>query len=136
MRSRQNSKIVSADAAGEQPLIANRDAVGRWEEFDRIPQADGTYVFRAHANGKYVTAAVTQPLIASATTAGIEQRFRFVTNADGSVSLQSVADGRYVAAEDGGAQPLIANRDAIGPWKLFDVLHGATGNSSRRDLVR
>ncbi len=122
LRSRHNSKIVSADAAGEQPLIANRDAVGPWEEFDRVPQADGTYVLRAHANGKYVTASATQPLVASATTAGIEQRFRFLANADGSVSLQSVANGRYVAAEDGGAQPLIANRDGIGPWELFDVL--------------
>jgi lysophospholipase L1-like esterase len=122
LRSRQNSKIVTAEAGGQQPLIANRDAVGPWEAFDRIPQADGTYALRAHANGKFVTASTTQPLIADATTVGTEQRFRFVANADGSVSMQSVAGSRYVSAEDGGAQPLIANRESIGPWELFDLL--------------
>ena len=28
--------IVVAEAAGAQPLIANRDAIGPWEEFDLI----------------------------------------------------------------------------------------------------
>ncbi|MEU8821738.1 GDSL-type esterase/lipase family protein [Actinoplanes sp. NPDC048796] len=122
LRSRENKKIVAAEAGGEQPLIANRDPIGPWEQFDRIPQADGTSALRAHANNKYVTASEKKPLIASATTVGAEQRFTFVANADGSVSLRSAATGRYVAAEAAGAQPLIADRDAIGPWELFDLL--------------
>ncbi|MBB4936841.1 hypothetical protein FHR32_001146 [Streptosporangium album] len=30
----------------------------------------------------------------------------------------------YVAAENAGAQPLIANRTAIGPWEQFDIVAG------------
>ncbi|MCO8275508.1 hypothetical protein M1L60_33485 [Actinoplanes sp. TRM 88003] len=71
LKSRHNQRYVSADGGGDQPLIANREAIGLWEEFDLIPQTDGTYALRAHANNEYVTAAATQPLIASATTVQI-----------------------------------------------------------------
>jgi hypothetical protein len=30
-------------------------------------------------------------------------------------------NGRYVTAEAGGAQPLIANRTAIGAWEKFNL---------------
>jgi hypothetical protein len=33
------------------------------------------------------------------------------------ISLRVHADGQYVTAESAGAQPLIANRTAIGPWE-------------------
>ncbi len=36
------------------------------------------------------------------------------------VSLRSRAGGRLVCAENAGAAPLNANRDAIGPWERFD----------------
>ncbi|GID32231.1 GDSL-type esterase/lipase family protein [Paractinoplanes brasiliensis] len=121
LKSRHNQRYVSAEAGGDQPLIANREAIGLWETFDRIPQTDGTYALRAHANDKYVTATATQPLIASATTVGSEQRFRIQTHGDGSVTLQSVATGRFVSAEDGGARPLIADRESVGPWEFFDL---------------
>jgi hypothetical protein len=31
-----NGQYVTADDAGANPLIANRDSVGQWEEFDLI----------------------------------------------------------------------------------------------------
>jgi predicted esterase len=37
------------------------------------------------------------------------------------VSLRSRANGRYVCAENGGADPLVANRTAVGPWERFDL---------------
>jgi hypothetical protein len=30
-----NGRYVTAEAGGSQPLIANRTAIGAWEEFDR-----------------------------------------------------------------------------------------------------
>jgi hypothetical protein len=36
-RARANSKIVTVESAGTQPLIANRTSVGPWEEFDLLP---------------------------------------------------------------------------------------------------
>ena len=39
----------------------------------------------------------------------------------GNIALQSHANNRYVCAEDAGNSPLIANRDAIGPWETFKM---------------
>jgi hypothetical protein len=36
LRAQANGKIVTADNAGANPLIANRTAIGPWEEFDLI----------------------------------------------------------------------------------------------------
>jgi hypothetical protein len=35
-RAHANGRIVTAESAGTQPLIANRTAVGPWEEFDLL----------------------------------------------------------------------------------------------------
>ncbi|MEV4350024.1 GDSL-type esterase/lipase family protein [Actinoplanes sp. NPDC049596] len=121
LRARVNDKYVTAEDAGAQALIANRDAVGDWESFDRIPMGDGTFALRAHSNGEYVTASPDSPLIASGRTVSDAQRFRLVANGDGSSSLLAVVDGDYVTAENAGADPLIANRTAVGPWEEFDV---------------
>jgi hypothetical protein len=47
---------VCADNAGSTPLIANRSAVGFWEEFEWMTRPDGTVVLRARANNKIVSA--------------------------------------------------------------------------------
>jgi hypothetical protein len=38
------------------------------------------------------------------------------------VGLRARANGRYVTAESAGAQPLIANRTAVGAWEEFDLI--------------
>ena len=43
------------------------------------------------------------------------------------ISLRAHANGRYVTAENAGAQPLIANRTAIGPWERFDTIDAGGG---------
>ncbi len=44
LRAAANGKIVCADNAGDNPLIANRDAVGQWEEFDVLVEVNGAWV--------------------------------------------------------------------------------------------
>jgi hypothetical protein len=39
------------------------------------------------------------------------------------VSLKALVNNMYVTAESAGAQPLIANRTAIGPWEEFDLIN-------------
>jgi hypothetical protein len=51
-----NGKYVTAEQAGSLPLIANRTAIGPWEQFDQINLGGGDIAVRAHANGRYVTA--------------------------------------------------------------------------------
>ena len=122
LRAHANGRYVTAENAGAKPLIANRTAIGAWEQFDQINLGGGYIALRAHANGRYVTAdsAGAKPLIANRTAIGAWEKFKLVINPDGSISLLAGANGRYVTAENAGAKPLIANRTAIGPWEKFD----------------
>ncbi|HEV2344549.1 MAG TPA: NEW3 domain-containing protein, partial [Actinocrinis sp.] len=125
LRAHANGDIVTADNAGASPLIANRTAIGPWESFDLINNADGSVSFRAHANGDIVTAdnAGASPLIANRTAIGPWEEFDLINNADGSVSFRAHANGDIVTADNAGASALIANRTAIGPWEEFDLIH-------------
>ena len=95
---------MTADNAGASPLIANRTAVGTWETFDLISNADGSVSFRAHANGDIVTAdnAGALPLIANRTAIGPWEEFDLVRDTV-TVSFRAHANGDIVTAENAGA---------------------------------
>jgi predicted lipoprotein with Yx(FWY)xxD motif len=130
LRAHANGKIVTADNAGASPLIANRTAIGQWDQFLMITNLngngdpDGTVSFLAYANDELVTAdnAGASPLIANRTAIGSWEKFNRINNADGSVSFRAQANGKIVTADNAGASPLIANRTAIGPWEEFDLI--------------
>jgi hypothetical protein len=86
--------------------------------------------FRARANGRYVGGS---PLIASLTAA--TQGFTIVDAGGGTVALKSSANGKFVCAENGGAAPLVANRDAIGGWDQFTIVSNADGSVALRAVV-
>jgi hypothetical protein len=124
LRAHANGMYVTADNAGSSPLIANRTAIGAWEQFDEIDQGNGTIALRAHADNEYVCAdsAGASPLIANRTAIGQWETFALIHNPDGSISLQAKANNEYVTADNAGASALIANRTAIGPWEEFDLI--------------
>ncbi|GAA3201940.1 PQQ-dependent sugar dehydrogenase [Dactylosporangium siamense] len=124
LRAHANGQYVTADDGGNSPLIANRGAVGPWEQFDVVDLGDGFVALRAHANGQYVCAenGGNSPLIANRGAVGAWERFQIVHNGDGSVSLKAGVNNQYVAAENAGAGALIANRGAIGSWEEFDLI--------------
>jgi lysophospholipase L1-like esterase len=124
LRAHADADIVTADNAGASPLIANRTAIGPWEEFDLISNTDGSVSLRAHANGDIVTAdkAGSSPLIADRTAVGPWESFDLLGDVGGTVSLRAHADGDIVTAENAGAAALIANRTAIGSWETFDLI--------------
>ena len=121
LRARVNGRYVCAEDAGARPLIANRAAVGLWERFERVDLGGGRVALRARVNGRYVTAG-SGPLLAAATAVGPAETSTAVRTADGGTALPAAGTGRYVCAEAAGAQPLVADRTAIGPWEQFDVL--------------
>jgi hypothetical protein len=124
LRAHANGDYVTADNAGASPLIANRTAIGQWEQFDLLDEGGGYIALRAHANNKYVTAdnAGAAPLLAKVDAVGTWEQFQLIHNTDGSISLQSRINNDYVTADNAGADPLIANRTAIGPWEEFDLI--------------
>jgi len=124
LRAHADNMLVCAENAGAAPLIANRTAIGPWEQFDLLDIGNGTIALRAHANNMLVCAdnAGAAPLIANRTAVGSWETFALVHNADGSVSLRSAANNMYVTADNAGASSLIANRTAIGAWESFDLI--------------
>jgi hypothetical protein len=125
LRARANNMIVTAENAGANPLIANRTAIGTWEQFDLIDRGGGNIALRARANNMFVTAenAGAAPLIANRTAIGPWETFQLINNSNGTVSFRAQANNMIVTAENAGAAPLIANRTAIGPWEQFDLIH-------------
>ncbi|MBG0855540.1 hypothetical protein I2W78_27775 [Streptomyces spinoverrucosus] len=47
---------------------------------------------------------------------------------EGAISLRAVANNQYVTAANAGADPLIANRTAVGTWERFDRIDLGGGN--------
>ena len=127
VRARVNNRYVAAENGGAAALIANRTAIGLWEQFDVVdlgggPTGERLVALKARVNGQYVSANNGNTLIANRATVGTWETFARVTNSDGSVSLRVQANGMYVCAENAGANPLVANRAAIGAWEKFDLV--------------
>lgn len=90
----------------------------------------GTVSLRSRANNRFVSAPNGAPLIADGATAG--ERFDLIDRGGGNIALRATSNGQYVCAENAGAEPLIANRTAIGPWETFALLHNPDGTVSLR----
>jgi hypothetical protein len=137
LRAHANGDIVTAENAGASALIANRTAIGTWEQFDLINNADGSVSFRAHANGDIVCAdnAGAAPLIANRTAIGPWESFDLINNPDGSVSFRAHANNDIVTADNAGASALIANRTAIGPWEEFTLINNPDGSIGLRAMA-
>jgi hypothetical protein len=89
------------------------------------------YAFRARANGRFVTAGGGS-LIANGSAA---EFFTQVAAGTGTIALRSGVTGKYVCAENAGAAPLVANRDAIGLWETFTLVRNGDGSVSLRAAV-
>lgn len=124
LRAGINGRYVTAEQRGAAALIANRAAIGPWEQFDLVAVGSSQYALRAHADNRFVCAdrAGAAPLIANRTAVGPWETFTLVPQAGGTVALRAAANGRYVTAERAGALPLIANRTTVGPWEKFTVV--------------
>ena len=124
LRAGVNGRFVTAEAAGAQPLIANRTAIGPWEQFDLVPVGTTQVALRAHADNRFVCAdrAGALPLIANRTAVGPWETFTIVPQPDGTVALRAAVNGRYITAERAGTRPLIANRTTVGPWEKFTIV--------------
>jgi hypothetical protein len=80
LRARINNMYVCAENAGAAPLIANRTAIGGWETFRLVNNANGTVSLLATVNNRYVCADNTgaAPLIANRTAIGPWEQFDLI----------------------------------------------------------
>jgi beta-glucanase (GH16 family) len=121
IRAAANNTFVSAEQAGAAPLVANRNAVGSWEQFRVVDNGDGTVSLQAVINARYVTVDTGNGgrLIANRTAIGTGEKFRRIAQSNGTVALQAVTNNLYVSADLNIANVLIANRAAPSTWEQF-----------------
>lgn len=121
LRSFANTRFVCAENAGASALIANRNAIGTWEQFQLWNTSPGYFALKAKANGLYVCAenAGNSPLIANRGAIGTWEQFQWIPDNCGRISIKALINGRFVCAENAGASPLIANRTWSLAWEQF-----------------
>jgi parallel beta-helix repeat protein len=122
LRAHATGLFVSADAAGAKPLIANRPAVGPWEQYQVKYLKHGYIRLRSDADSRWVTAphGGRGLLIASSARAGRAQTFKLIRHRNGSVSLLSLTDHKYVSVLPSGN--LSARASAVHRAQEFDFL--------------
>jgi hypothetical protein len=108
---------------GQLPLTATRPT-------QPTVASTGTVSLRSRANNQYVSAPNGSALIANQPSAG--ERFDLVDRGNGNIALRARSNNQYVCAENAGAQPLIANRAAVGPWETFALIRNPDGTVSLR----
>ena len=154
-----NNKYVCAVLDEENQLTPRSDSISTWEKF-KIYKINGSeYGIRSAENGKYVKTDLDNggKLIAgSDSIAGAWEAFNIekvgdtTTNdkiekwdgsssvtyntvklSNGKYSIKSVANEKYVVAENGGSDPIVANRDSYGgSWETFYLINNDDGTVS------
>ena len=154
-----NNKYICAVLDEENQLTPRSDSISTWEKFKIYKINDSEYGIRSAENGKYVKTDLDNggKLIAgSDSIAGAWEAFNIekvgdtTTNdkiekwdgsssvtyntvklSNGKYSIKSVANGKYVAAENGGSDPIVANRDSYGgSWETFYLINNDDGTVS------
>ena len=154
-----NNKYICAVLDEENQLTPRSDSISTWEKFKIYKINDSEYGIRSAENGKYVKADLDNggKLIAgSDSIAGAWEAFNIekvgdtTTNdkiekwdgsssvtyntvklSNGKYSIKSVANEKYVVAENGGSDPIVANRDSYGgSWETFYLINNDDGTVS------
>ncbi|MGB8453738.1 MAG: cellulase family glycosylhydrolase [Anaerocolumna sp.] len=118
-----NGKVVCAENAGADPLVANRDlGAGAWEAFGLKNNSDGTVSFLSAANNKYICAVIDEENQLLARSAAIDtwEKFQLVSLGNGVYGIKAIANGKYVKANlDNNARLEAANDTVAGAWEAF-----------------
>ena len=148
-----NNKYICAVLDEENQLTPRSDSISTWEKFKIYKINDSEYGIRSAENGKYVKTDLDNggKLIAGAWEAfNIEKVGDTTTNdkiekwdgsssvtyntvklSNGKYSIKSVANEKYVVAENGGSDPIVANRDSYGgSWETFYLINNDDGTVS------
>jgi hypothetical protein len=117
-----NNLYVTAENAGASPLIANRNDLGLWEQFQIQDQGNGYIAIKSLINGKFVSANTgASALIANQNAVGVSEQFKLLDAGNGKFALLAKVNDKYVVAENAGMSSLIANRDTIGQWEPLTI---------------
>ena len=127
IRAAATGRFVSADLdrGTYAPLVADRTAVGTWEQFQVISISGGYIALRSVGTGRYVSADTNRgafaPLVADRVTANTWEHFVWSDLAAGGFTLRGRVTGRFVCADlnRGAFAPLVSDRVSASTWETF-----------------
>src|SRR5215470_11122864 len=105
IRSSGTGRFVSADQnrGAFAPLVADRTAVGGWEQFQVIDVGGGFIALKSIGTGKFVSADLNRgtfaPLVADRASASTWENFRWGDLAGGAFTLTGRVTGKFVSAD-------------------------------------
>ncbi len=130
--------VVAEKFVANNPLEADRSAVGDWEKFLVEDAGGGLVALRANANGKYVSARIDEsgnPIRAFQTYIGAWEKFTWESQGNGKVAFKASANGKYVQAQlhlpDA---PLAAVGHSVQGWETFNWGTVAGSNARIADI--
>ncbi len=147
IKAEANNKYVCAVLDEQNQLLPRSDSPSTWEKFQIYKIKDGEYGIRCAENGKYVQANLDDggKLVAtSSSIAGAWEAFKIVRVGDiekpvvenGEYYISAIANGGVVCAENGGADPLIANRSSCGgAWESVQLVNNSDGTVSFKSIA-
>jgi hypothetical protein len=126
IRSSGTNRFVSADQdrGAFAPLVADRTAVGAWEQFQVIDAGGGFIALRSVGTGLFVSADQNRgayaPLVADRASAGTWEHFTW-TDVAGGFTLRGRVTGLFVCADQnrGAYAPLVSDRATASGWETF-----------------
>lgn len=130
LRSVTNGRYVSV--VGGSILKAAAARVGKTETFHRERLGMGEAFFLRAEGGQFVSTGQDGRLYLSQQGEPFQM---LLLGLSGTVAFRAAASGRYLCAEAAGAQALVDNREAIGPWESFELVDLTDGRFALKSLA-
>ena len=127
IRASATGLFVSADQnrGAWAPLVADRNTVDAWEQFQVVDAGGGFIAFRAIGTGLFVSADQNRgtfaPLVADRGSIGTWEQFTWTDIAGGAFTLRGRGTNLFVSADLARASyaPLVSDRQSVGTWEQF-----------------
>jgi hypothetical protein len=130
----QNGGKYVCSENGNGAMNCNRTAVGAWERFTVVAQANGKVALKG-TNGRYVSSENgTVAITCNRTVIGASELFDLV-NVTGTTLQLRGNNGRFVSSENG-VSAMTCNRTVAGAWEIFNwAQNGATFRSTASEKI-
>ena len=119
-------KVVCAEKAGNDPLVANRSiCLGAWELFTLVKNTDGSFSLKSLANDKYVSANPNRGGLLAAEGQRVDEWEKFdikkVLGERGTFTFWARSTRKYVSVDETLGNKLIAHGDDAEDWEKFRI---------------
>lgn len=113
----ERGQYIGAEASGKRQVLATAATPGAAETFTLFDLGEGRVTLQA-STGLFLGIDPAGAVLADRTAAGPAETFTIEGKGSGRVALRA-NNGKYLCAEQGGGQPVLANRVVAAAWETF-----------------